>query len=162
MYRQTRLPFVTGVLTAAHSSPPERRKKCGKESPDCHMTVFSIHFFELSWACLSPRKQPIRWTGGQSSSHKWLVSHQIWSVEELEILSDRTELRMSLSQLPGGEAQEEAIDNLSWKTRKVIINPFTAPACKMSAPEKCKRYIFRSYNKSNFSIACFDENPFTC
>ena len=52
------------------------------------------------------------------------------------------------------------------KTLDFYFNPFTAPACKISARKMhartCKQYIFRSYNASTFNAMHFDENRFTC
>ena len=45
------------------------------------------------------------------------------------------------------------------------INPFTAPACKISGlsegctDKRLQTYIFRSYNTSTFNAMRFDENP---
>ena len=142
MYRQTRSSFVTVVLTATHSSPPKKRKKkCGKGSPDCHMTVFNIHFFELSWACLGPRKQPIRWTGGKAviTSGLCLIISEVLRSSRYFLI---TQLRMSLNQLPGDtqgfvwkffyalyinfHSLIQAIDNLPWKTRKALTKVTSA------------------------------------
>ena len=47
-----------------------------------------------------------------------------------------------------------------------LLNPFTAPACKMfglnDARTRLQTYFFRSYNTSTFSAMRFDKNPFTC
>ena len=47
------------------------------------------------------------------------------------------------------------------------INPFTAPACKISRQKSahihaCKQYIWWSYNKSTFNTVQFHRNLFTC
>ena len=43
------------------------------------------------------------------------------------------------------------------------INPFAAPACKMSGLKDArKQCIFRSYGSSTFNVIRFDENPFIC
>ena len=47
---------------------------------------------------------------------------------------------------------------------KRILNPFTAPACKifgLKDGRACRQDIFRSYNPSTFNAMRFDENPFT-
>ena len=47
-----------------------------------------------------------------------------------------------------------------------IINPFTAPTCKISrlkdAQCTCRQYIFSSYKQSTFNSVHFDENPCNC
>ena len=47
------------------------------------------------------------------------------------------------------------------------INPFTAPACKISGLKRahihaCKQYIWWSYNKSTFNTVHFNKNPSLC
>ena len=43
-----------------------------------------------------------------------------------------------------------------------VLNSFTAPACKLSRLKTAHTHANRFYNKSNFNIVRFDENPFTC
>ena len=47
------------------------------------------------------------------------------------------------------------------------INPFTAQDCKISGQKNwthapANSNMLQSYNKSNFNVTDFDENPFTC
>ena len=73
----------------------------------------------LPWTFRSEGKQPSRWTGGQSSSHKRLASRKIWSVE-LETLPTGTKPRTSHHRSPGPPevSKEEALDYLPWKDER--------------------------------------------
>ena len=64
---------------------------------------------------------------------------------------------------------QAATENMqSNHSMRLVINPFTSPACKISglkdvrieAPSNI--YIFRSYNPPTFNATRFEENPFTC
>ena len=57
----------------------------------------------LPWTCRSERKRPSRYTGRQSSHHKWLVSRKIWSVEQLEASPGGINRRTSHHRPPGGD-----------------------------------------------------------
>ena len=54
--------------------------------------------------------------------------------------------------------------NLQWAAQPVI-NPFTAPACKISRlkdAHRCLQCTFRSCNTCTFNAMRYDANPFTC
>ena len=59
----------------------------------------------LPWTCQNGGKWSIRYTDGQSKPHKWLASRKIWSVEDLETLSEGIKPRTSHHRSPGGESR---------------------------------------------------------
>ena len=177
MYRQTRSSFVTVVLTATHSSPPQKKKeKIWKRKP--RLSYDSIQH-PLLWTVLGmlgSKETTHQMDWGQSSNHKWFVSHHIWSVEELEILSDHTELRMSLNQLPGDtqgfvwkffyalwinfHSLIQAIDNLPWKTRKAITKE-TSAALKPGRWDSAHMAFHKSINTIlSWTVVIVDKTGF--